>query len=165
MRSSDEIKEIKEKLLKFAEEPKDKRYEFIDIISLKGSDEPKKFDFNLLKISEIKDKKRYFTNFWKVYTWNSIFLDAKKMDYEENSKLEIKIMGGDTDTKLRFEKIINDDEAMRIVEKNLEDLDSYLCKKNMQVFVLYDQLDNLIQPNNWSEAVSPLVNYWWDNNT
>jgi len=159
--------EIKEKLLKLAEVTS-KKYECIDIISLKGSIKRKKFPFNILDMNEIPDKRHYFTNFWKVYTWNSIFLEVEeKLNYEEKSKLEIKEIGDgtetETETKSRFEKIINNDELMIIVEKNLKDLDSYLYKNNRQVFVLYDQLDNLIHPNYWGEVVSPLV-YWWDNN-
>ena len=157
-------KDIKDKLLSFASiKETGETYEFIDIISLKGSDEIKTFEFNTLKIEEIKNKQYYFTNFWKIYTWNSIFIDTeKKLDYKIKPELEIKPMRGDTETKQRFEKIMNDDNLMIKVEKDLQKLDSYLDENKKNLFVLYDQLDNLIPPSNWKEVVSPLIDYWWN---
>lgn len=161
-----ELKEIKQTLLQLAEVKNQNDIRFIDIISLKGKGEPKSFDFKRIRSSEIKDKRHYFTNFWIVYTWNSIFLDAKdKLNFTYESELSrlIKPITPDTETKKRFDDIINDDNLIIQVESDLKALDEYLNSHNMTLLVLYDQLDNLIEPHEWGDAVSPLVDYWWDN--
>ncbi len=161
-----ELKEIKQTLLKIAKVEDQRDIRFIDIISLKGKGEPKSFDFKRIRSSEIKDKRHYFTNFWIVYTWNSIFLDAKeKLNFTYGSELSelIKPITPDTETKKRFDDIINNDSLIIQVESDLKALDQYLNSHNMTLFVLYDQLDNLIEPHEWGDAVSPLVDYWWDN--
>ena len=163
---SSELETIKHELLKRAEISSDSIYKFIDVISLKGKGEPKSFDFKKIKTSEIKEKRFYFTNFWLVYTWNSIMLDAKtKLNYSERSELHsyIKAINPDTETKLRFEELINSENKIVIIENELKRLDEYLVASKINLVVLYDQLDNLIEPNEWGDSVSPLVDYWWDN--
>ena len=161
-----DLKEIKTTLLELAEVDKNKDIRFIDVISLKGKGEPKSFDFKRIRSSEIKDKRSYFTNFWIVYTWNSIFLDAKdKLNFQYQSQLQdmIKPISPDTETKKRFDEIISNDDLIIKIENDLKALDEFLNNQNITLFVLYDQLDNLIEPHEWGEAVSPLVDYWWDN--
>jgi len=163
---NNDLKEIKATLLELAEVDKNKDIRFIDVISLKGKGEPKSFDFKRIRSSEIKDKRSYFTNFWIVYTWNSIFLDAKdKLSFQYQSQLQdmIKPISPDTETKKRFDEIISNDDLIIKIENDLKALDEFLHNQNITLFVLYDQLDNLIEPHEWGEAVSPLVDYWWDN--
>jgi len=161
-----ELNEVKQELLRRSEINKNSDYRFIDIISLKGKGEPKSFDFKRIKTSEIPEKRYYFTNFWLVYTWNSILLDAKsKLDYDVSSELQtyVQAINPDTETKRRFEELINSEEKIIIIEKELKLLDDYLVSKKINLVVLYDQLDNLIEPNEWGDSVSPLIDYWWDN--
>jgi len=158
--------EIKRTLLELAEIDTNNDIRFIDIISLKGKGEPKSFDFKRIRSSEIKDKRSYFTNFWIVYTWNSIFLDAQeKLGFNHQSEMQdfIKSILPDTETKKRFDDIIANDDFIIKIENDLKALDLFLKNQNTSLFVLYDQLDNLIEPHEWGEAVSPLVDYWWDN--
>lgn len=161
-----QLGEVKQELLKRSEIKTDSDYRFIDIISLKGKGENKSFDFKRIKTSEIKEKRYYFTNFWLVYTWNSILLDAKsKLNYNVESELQsyVKAINPDTDTKKRFEELINSEDKIVIIEKELKLLDEYLVTHKINLVVLYDQLDNLIEPNEWGDSVSPLIDYWWDN--
>lgn len=160
------LEEVKKELLKRSGFNIVSDFRFIDVISLKGKGEPKSFDFKLIKTSEIKEKRFYFRNFWLVYTWNSIFLDARsKLNYDVDSELNSYILSinPDTDTKKRFEELINSEEKIIIIEKDLIKLDTYLVRNKINLVVLYDQLDNLIEPNEWADSVSPLVDYWWDN--
>ena len=160
------LNEVKQELLRRSEISKNADYRFVDIISLKASGEPKSFDFNLIKTTEIKEKRFYFTNFWKVYTWNSIFLDAKtKLGFNLVSELEHLLLPitPDTETKRRFEELINDEEKIIKVERELKLLDEYLVFNGINLVVLYDQLDNLIAPSEWKDSVSPLIDYWWNN--
>lgn len=143
-------------------------FAFIDIISEKGNDESKLFDFNSLKISEIKEAGYYFKYFWIVYTWNSILLDAKeKLGYDYKSKLQDKIIpiNPDLSTVIRFNKIISDPNNLLVIEQDLVKLDTFLVAKNLNLVVLYDQLDNLVKPDDWGLVVSPLVDFWWNNAT
>lgn len=161
-----DLKEIRNTLLEIANIHTSEDFHFIDIISLKGKGEPKSFDFTLIKSSELTDKDHYFKNFWKVYTWNSLFLDAKeKLGFHYSSEAQEFILPiyTDTETKKRFDTLINDEDKIISIEKDLKALDLFLCDKNISLFVLYDQLDNLIKPDEWGDAVSPLVDYWWDN--
>ena len=156
---------VKKELLRLAKKNNSLSYIFIDIISLKGKGEPKSFDFDQIELSKIEDKSFYFKNFWLVYTWNSIFLDAEnKLGYKITSKLHsfVKPFQTSIETKKRFESLIFDQDKLALIEKDLLDLDIFLAKNNKFVFVLYDQLDNLIKPNFWRETVSPLIDYWWD---
>ncbi|SHG56593.1 KGGVGR-motif variant AAA ATPase [Pedobacter caeni] len=156
---------VKDELLRRASKHDKKDYRFIDIISLKGKGEPKSFDFDQIQLSKIEDKSYYFKNFWLVYTWNSIFLDAKsKLGYLTASKLQeyIKPYATSIETKQRFEDLIYDQNKLAEIEKDLLNLDEHLVKNKIFTFVLYDQLDNLIKPNVWRETVSPLIDYWWD---
>ncbi len=157
---------VKNELLRRSKANKDADFRFIDIISLKGQGGPKSFDFDNIKLSKIEDKAFYFKYFWIVYTWNSIFLDSEeKLGYKNNSSLSdyIKPILSDLPTKQRFEELINDENKLIEIEKDLIKLDEYLTSKNIQLIILFDQLDNLIAPNYWGETVTPLIDYWWDN--
>lgn len=164
--TSPKLDRVKSELLKRANITGNPDYRFIDIISLKGKGAPKSFDFKKIKTSEIKEKRFYFTNFWLVYTWNSILLDSVvKLDYNFTSELQsfVKPINPDTQTKLRFDDLINDESKIVIIEDDLKRLNEFLRVKEINLMVLYDQLDNLIEPNEWGDSVSPLVDYWWDN--
>ncbi len=156
---------VKRELLRLAKKDTKEDFRFIDIISLKGTGEPKSFDFDQIQINKIENPRHYFKNFWLIYTWNSIFLDAKeRLGYTFESELSelIKPYTTPLEVKLRFESIIEDDSKLLIIEKDLVELDLYLTHSNITLFVLYDQLDNLIKPTVWQETVSPLIDYWWD---
>ncbi|TAE70626.1 MAG: hypothetical protein EAZ85_11640 [Bacteroidetes bacterium] len=139
---------------------------FIDVISEKGKDERKLYDFNSLLVSEIKDKSYYFKYFWIVYTWNAVMLDRHKIEYEttvsQNLQLKIVDIKPDIETSQRFDKIIKNFDELIEIEKDLINLNEFLEKKNINLVILYDQLDNLIKPEYWAVTASPLVEYWWN---
>ena len=158
-------KDLKDELLKQAKKNSNTDYIFIDIISLKGKAEIKSFDFDQINLLEISNKAYYFKNFWLVYTWHSVFLDAKtKLNYLKKSKLNefVKPFTTAMEAKKRFDSLIYDQDNLEIIENDLLELDNYLSENKKFIFVLYDQLDNLIKPKDWREIVSPLIDYWWD---
>lgn len=160
------LESIKKELLRRSDADKNLNYKFIDIISLKGQGGNKSFDFDNIKISKIDDKAFYFKYFWVVYTWNSIFLDSEeKLGYKNESSLKkyVKPILPNLPTKQRFEELINDEEKLIEIEKDLMKLDEFLTSKKIQLVILFDQLDNLIAPNRWGDTVTPLIDYWWDN--
>ncbi|MFD2144331.1 hypothetical protein [Mucilaginibacter antarcticus] len=123
---------VKNELLRLAHRNDQQDFEFIDIISLKGKGEPKSFDFDQIQLSKIQDKSYYFKNFWLVYTWNSIFLDAdKRLGYSKKSTLHSYIKPYETaiETKQRFEELIFDQDKLALIEKDLVSLDLFLTEK------------------------------------
>ena len=65
---------------------------------------------------------------------------------------------------MRFEKLINRGiETLVVIEEDLYKINKQLEKNNQKTFVLYDRLDNCINPLRWNKAVSPLIEYWRNN--
>jgi cellulose biosynthesis protein BcsQ len=161
------LQEIQNELKRRANKS-DENFEFIDVISEKGKDNRKLYDFGSLPIFDIKDKHYYFKYFWVVYTWNSIMLDIEaKVGYKttvsESLKAKIQDITPDITTSQRFDSIIKNLNELVEIEKDLATLDKFLDQKNINLVVLYDQLDNLIKPEYWGVIASPLVEYWWNN--
>ncbi|WP_377478335.1 MAG: hypothetical protein P2A85_07165 [Microcoleus anatoxicus] len=144
----------------------DEKIKFIDIISETGTGRfgNKSFDIDTLRGFEIKEEDSYYKRFWVVHTWNSVMLDAsEKLNYSSKLTDKVKAIEPDTATATRFHKLINQPEQYSLIEEDLKNLDSFLENKNIKLFVLYDQLDNLVKvsPERWKKIVSPLVAYWW----
>ena len=49
------------------------------------------------------------------------------------------------------------------IEKDILKINELLQSSGKRLFVLYDRLDTCINPLRWDKAVSPLINYWWNN--
>jgi cellulose biosynthesis protein BcsQ len=149
-----------------ADLPSDEKIKFIDIISETGTGRfgNKSFDIDTLRGFEIKEEDSYYKRFWVVHTWNSVMLDAsEKLNYSSKLTDKVKAIEPDTATATRFHNLINQPEQYSLIEEDLKNLDSFLENKNIKLFVLYDQLDNLVKvsPERWKKIVSPLVDYWW----
>lgn len=146
--------------------PSDEKIKFIDIISETGTGRygNKSFDIDTLRGFEIKEEDSYYKRFWVVHTWNSVMLDAsEKLNYSSKLTDKVKAIEPDTATATRFHNLINQPEQYSLIEEDLKNLDSFLEERNIKLFVLYDQLDNLVKvsPERWKKIVSPLVDYWW----
>lgn len=158
---------IKNELIRRAKQ-ESQNFVFIDIIEISRDDNSfeytKKYNFNQLRLSEINDKRFYFERLWLIYSWNSIMLESKKTFGFESSipdlVLPINKFG---ETKLRFDKIISDDNVFVSIENDLRRLNNFLNDKNINLIILFDQLDKDIHPDSWREVVSPLVKYWESN--
>ena len=91
-------------------------------------------------------------------------LDAsEKLNYSSKLTDKVKAIEPDTATATRFHNLINKPEQYSLIEEDLKNLDAFLEERNIKLFVLYDQLDNLVKvsPERWKKIVSPLVDYWW----
>lgn len=146
----------------------DNQLKFIDIISFDNGN--KSFPFKELQYnsSPIKDDAEYFfTEFWQIHTWNSILLEEDEIfkDVRENSKLKDYILPihGKKTIKLYMELIAKGIDVFIEIENDMERLNQRLIENNTTLFILFDQLDSKIKPQNWGVAVSPLINYWRDN--
>ncbi len=161
---------IQDKLKERAGKSKE-NFVFIDVISETGDKTNKRFDFNSLNASEIRENRHFYLKyFWVVYTWNTIMLDrAEKLkDFETTVSKELKELAQEINPNLetvnRFDLIIKNKVFLLQIEKDLTALDKFLDVKNQNLVILYDQFDNLIKSEFWGYIVSPLVDYWWTNN-
>jgi cellulose biosynthesis protein BcsQ len=153
---------IKDELVRRAKQ-EDKKFVFIDVISISQvtGENYKKYAFENLKLTEIQDKAFYFKRLWTVYFWNSIMLESEELlGYQSSFKDEVKPITVFEDTNQRFNHIIENTDAFLKVEQDLRNLDAFLKSKDINLIILFDQLDKDIHPNNWRDIVSPLVKYW-----
>lgn len=153
---------IKDELVRRAKQ-EDKKFVFIDVISISQvtGENYKKYAFENLKLTEIQDKAFYFKRLWTVYFWNSIMLESEQLlGYQSSFKDEVKPITVFEDTNQRFNHIIENTDAFLKVEQDLRNLDVFLKSKDINLIILFDQLDKDIHPNNWRDIVSPLVKYW-----
>ena len=153
---------IKDELVRRAKQ-EDKKFVFIDVISISQvtGENYKKYAFENLKLTEIQDKAFYFKRLWTVYFWNSIMLESEQLlGYQSSFKDEVKPITVFEDTNQRFNHIIENTDAFLKVEQDLRNLDAFLKSKDINLIILFDQLDKDIHPNNWRDIVSSLVKYW-----
>jgi len=153
---------IKDELVRRAKQ-EDKKFVFIDVISISQvtGENYKKYVFENLKLTEIQDKAFYFKRLWTVYFWNSIMLESEQLlGYQSSFIEEVKPITVFEDTNQRFNRIIENTDDFLKVEQDLRNLDLFLKSKDINLIILFDQLDKDIHPDNWRDIVSPLVKYW-----
>lgn len=155
---------IKNELIKRAKQ-ESQNYIFIDIIEISRDDNSfeytKKYDFKNLALSTITDKWFYFQRLWLIYVWNSIMVESEKsLAYKSLASHLLQPMNASTETKLRFNKIIDDDTLFLEIEDDLRNLNSHLDNSNINLIVLIDQLDKDVPHQCWRDIVSPLIKFW-----
>jgi cellulose biosynthesis protein BcsQ len=155
---------IKNELIKRAKQ-ESQNFIFIDIIEISRDENSfeytKKYDFKNLALSSINDKWFYFQRLWLIYVWNSIMIESKKLlAYKSIASDLLKPMNASTETKLRFNKIITDDNLFLRIENDLRNLNSHLDVENINLIVLIDQLDKDVPHQGWRDIVSPLIKFW-----
>lgn len=138
---------------------------FINLISIHTDDnaiqylETKDFD-----IPNIKDTDYFFERFWVVYIWNALMLDKniQNSPYFSN-EIPVELIKKDPNTIQRFELYINDKEIYNKIFNILKNLDSKLKADDKNIVVLFEQLDFIVKPEYWPQAISPLINFWRSN--
>ena len=65
---------------------------------------------------------------------------------------------------LKFAQVSKSLEEFSKIEEDLIRINQKLKKEDKTLFILFDQLDNLVRAEFWSNIISPLVMYWWNNN-
>lgn len=138
---------------------------FIQILPDTPDSNIRQFPFDSIRYKDIDEPEYYFNCFWQIYTWNSILCNDAFAEVRETSELSsyIKPIGGN-EALLRFEYLINKGTSTLVtIEEDLDRVNDFLKRENKRVFVLYDRLDNCINPLRWNKAVSPLIEYWRNN--
>lgn len=157
---------ISKKIQEWADVPQEQTKESLFLNVLPKVEGDKGYPFRSIQYNQIDEPDYYFNCFWQVYTWNSLMLLDEFKDIRETSELNsyiLEIRG--QETAKRFNKLIdNGVDTLIVIEKDLERINAYLQKNNKRIFVLYDRLDTCINPLRWNKAVSPLIDYWRDNN-
>jgi MinD-like ATPase involved in chromosome partitioning or flagellar assembly len=138
------------------------KYTVIDIISLREDKNKDKY-FETINF-DLKHKEIFYKKFWIIYILNSIMLNKNSAlnNYSFSQKIKDflpqKLNNTETN-KIFFEEIIVNSKQFILVEKELENIDLFLRKKDINMMITFDQLDRIVKPNDWATAISPLLNY------
>lgn len=110
--------------------------------------------------------KQFQYRFWLIYTWQIISKDINSAfsDFPKNEAIEIIDIREDVGTQTALERLINDDNSIIAIEKEFARLDSFLVEKGNgkkeYLTILYDQLDEIIDPNLWNDWMPSLIEFW-----
>ena len=146
---------------KWANEKEFSETTFIQILP-ENANSNEAFPFESIRYNSIEEPEYYFNCFWQIYTWNSILCEEYFVDVKKESRLSnyVKPIAG-IEALSRFNELINKGiETLVAIEEDLYKVNRMLKDDNKKIFVLYDRLDNLINPLRWNKAVSPLIEYW-----
>lgn len=135
------------------------KYKIIDIISISTDQaKTKYFSIDNFNNSEIKDKNFFYKRFWQVYILNSLAIEHQKLGYTVVNFIPLILNETNTvEAKLFFEQYIYDDSKFGFIQSWLNDLDSYLKHKDINLLITFDQLDFIAIPNTWNETIAPLL--------
>lgn len=149
---------IEPRLVKIIQEysHKDGEYIFIEAVNKRHT------IFSVAKLG-LNEDDEYKYRFWMLYTWQIIIKNIQKIapDFKYNLFLVKTDFKDDTSTKEWIEKIISDTNLFIEVEREFNRLDSYLSKNlNFSLTILYDQLDEMVEPSLWNEWIPSLIKIW-----
>lgn len=140
-------------------------YLFVNLISIHKDEysnrylETTKFD-----IPNIKDTDYFFERFWVVYIWNALMLDENiKNSKYFSDEIPVEPISQEPATVQRFNKYINDEDTYSKIYGILKTLDLKLKEDDKNLIVLFEQLDFIVKPEYWPQAISPLINFWRSN--
>ena len=154
-------RDISMNIQKWADEEEFSETTFIQILP-ENANSNEAFPFESIRYNSIEEPEYYFNCFWQIYTWNSILCEEYFVDVKKESRLSnyVKPIAG-IEALSRFNELINKGiETLVAIEEDLYKVNRMLKRDNKIIFVLYDRLDNLINPLRWNKAVSPLIEYW-----
>lgn len=125
------------------------QYRFVQAVTKERRFDTLKFNNEELGLLE-------FERFWLIYIWDTIMLDEP---FGYKSSLPVFQILDDTVTKDVFLDYISNDDLFKSIEKDLRDLDYYLFEKGKQrIVVVFDELDDIVNPILWSDRIAPLIN-------
>jgi MinD-like ATPase involved in chromosome partitioning or flagellar assembly len=140
-------------------------YLFVNLISIHKEENSNRYlETTKFDIPNIKDTDYFFDRFWVVYIWNALMLDEsiKNSKYFSN-EIPVEAITQEPETVNRFKKYINDEETFSKIFAILKNLDSKLKADDKNLIVLFEQLDFIVKPEYWPQAISPLINFWRSN--
>ena len=113
---------------------------------------------------DIENQEAFYEKFWLLYNWNAIMKIAEEKELGYKSTINILYSKNNIETLKEYFDIINDDNKITEIEKDLEDFDNYLkTTLNKYIILLYDDLDELVNPNKWYLKTVHLFNFWEKN--
>lgn len=136
-------------------------YIFIDALT----NERKDYMYLIQAVKYMFVKKEDFLNFWRICLWAKLMFDESIKGLSEIRTI-VKQQSALTHeyddnifVSVAFVELMNVDKLLNIV-KDLHRFNEELRRANKTIYILYDHLESFIQPENWNEAVSSLINYW-----
>ena len=147
-------------LQKKANKPNSFKYHFFHLIELENVN----FFVDTNEFDDISkgNVDKYFSRFWKVFIWRSIMKKAEDSNLYATSLSLFLNCETPTEISKRFNEIIQDDDKIIAIERDLLDLDKFLNSRggNEYIVAIFDPLDKLINPNKWKDRIAPLINFW-----
>ncbi|MCF8423855.1 MAG: hypothetical protein K9H41_05890 [Bacteroidia bacterium] len=140
-------------------------YLFVNLISIQKDENSNRYlETTKFDIPNIKDTDYFFERFWVVYIWNALMLDEniKNSSYYSN-EIPVEPITQEPATVQRFKKYINDEDIYSKIYGVLKTIDAKLKDDDKNLIVLFEQLDYIVKPEYWPEAISPLINFWRSN--
>lgn len=143
----------------------DDKYMFVNIVSVKDQEDNSGLDRYLettqFGIPNIEDTDYFFERFWVIFVWNSIMLDEKIKDSKYYiDKIPLEDITPEPKTIQRFKQQIYNDNVYSDIFNVLKELDELLVKDDKNLIILFDQLDFVVKPINWSQGIAPLISFW-----
>ncbi|MDI9882057.1 KGGVGR-motif variant AAA ATPase [Flectobacillus longus] len=122
----------------------------------------------IFKVSNFETtfSKHFQYRFWLIYTWQIVLKDINSIfsDFPKNDEIEAVDIREDSKTKILLEKLIHDDNSIIAIENEFARLDSFLVEKGNgkkeYLTILYDQLDEIVDPTLWNDWMPSLIEFW-----
>lgn len=105
-----------------------------------------------------------FSRFWLVFIWTKLVSNENiqsSLTKEYQNLINTQISS--TTKALKFAEISKDLQEFSKIEADFINIDQQLKNEGKTLFILFDQLDNLVKAEYWGAVISPLVMYWWNN--
>lgn len=138
---------------------KDNKYRFLTTIDRNAPD--KKVNVDKAGIGELGTHKY---RFWLTYTWYAIQYEITQYypGFTLAEPLPKFTIRDDETTMRKLRELVDDDSFIIALENAYGCLNDYLktCGGKSVVIVIYDQLDDIIPPAQWSEWIPELISIW-----
>jgi cellulose biosynthesis protein BcsQ/Cdc6-like AAA superfamily ATPase len=98
----------------------------------------------------------FFERFWQIYIWSAV-MSVSPFGYK--TKLDILDLSDTTESAKTIIEKIHQTDFLVAIENDLDSLSHYLVQSNnKKIVVIFDELDMIVKPFQWSERISPLIN-------
>ncbi|MET3025686.1 hypothetical protein ABXT06_03315 [Flavobacterium sp. UW10123] len=111
--------------------------------------------------NEIDSIGDFYAKFWKVYSWKAIVTKIAELNITFESRISSNFsIENDTANIKKIVNFISKIDNVIDVEEELKELDKTLNSKEINLIVIYDNLDLMVQPLKWVDQIAPLINFW-----
>jgi len=113
-----------------------------------------------------KEAPLYVRRFWRTYSWNEIMRHPEFSEIRGLSPLSQQLgVIEDSNSLMRLQELIRQGlETQAIIDADFKKINDFLITQNKKMYVMYDRLDSCVNPIAWNTVVSPLIEYWRNNN-